>query len=81
LHSALLYAVEDDDTINLVQRRWQLIGPDHLGDDGDHRADGESKGGSEKRKGEGIVVWRVSEKVRPQTLFLDFPIEGDERKD
>lgn len=75
LHPRLLDPVERHDIVNLVERRRELVGPDHLGHDGDDLPLGQVKGRGEEGEGEGVVVRRIREEVRPETLLLDFPEE------
>lgn len=72
LHLRLFDSVEDDDTVNLVQRGGELVGVDHSRDDRGDSADGEIECGGEMRKRKGVVVSGVGEKRCPKTFFLDF---------
>lgn len=73
LRARHLDAVEDDDACLLVERRRELLAPDHLGDD---RRDGTQRKrecAREQRQRQRAVVWRVGEQVGAETLLLDAP--------
>lgn len=71
LHLRLFDSVEDDDTVNLVQRGGEFVGVDHSRDDRSDSADGEIECGGEMRKRKGVVVSSVGEKGCSKTFFLD----------
>lgn len=71
LHLRLFDSVEDDDTVDLVQRGSELVRVDHSRDDRSDSANGKVECRSEVRKGKRIVVRSVGEKGCSKTFFLD----------
>ena len=79
LHTVKFRAAEHDHVVDRVDRRRQLVVPDHAADDRAHRRHRQLKHGGEMRERERVVIRHKVEQICSQAFLLDMP--GKDLKD